>query len=344
MPLQLRGFGVSVLCDDKELPQYHVEMHGDATITCYIPSEAGKTFKVILEDYAQSHGKRCSLYLDGKLAVKYRSAATNKRLSFKGIYTSDTSLSLFSFSTIPVTDDDDAMPLDATSDIGVIELRVHRGARGKMRTKKNMKTVVPGSSKAGRKTLSPHPVSEKSKLIGSHCVVLGPSVQVSPAGPSSSSAYKWVTIDPEDRPYASFRFRHLSKDVLLARGIMSSRQREEAYSSGTGPANGAKSSLSVAGGSSSLERRSSQEESTSIKREPRVKYDPDDLNDDEVRIQRLEEELAASRKGVQAVEAELALARSRTAGSANAKLKRERSATPIRVGEWDGTVIDLTSD
>ena len=42
MPVQQLGYQISLWSDGAEIPAYKVENVNDNTVTCYVPSEAGK--------------------------------------------------------------------------------------------------------------------------------------------------------------------------------------------------------------------------------------------------------------------------------------------------------------
>ncbi|KAJ7162068.1 hypothetical protein C8R46DRAFT_1193867 [Mycena filopes] len=116
-----------ITVDGQGLPEYDVQISEDEkTVTCWVPSEAGKKFSVCFKASSFSHAIEGSLTLDGNSC----SSAFLRRHSWQfpaeqdGV-TDGTTLKPFMFSALELTDDDSF--LDSSSshpDLGVIQLTI----------------------------------------------------------------------------------------------------------------------------------------------------------------------------------------------------------------------------
>ncbi|KAI0636969.1 hypothetical protein C8Q77DRAFT_538355 [Trametes polyzona] len=46
MPLEHRGYAAYLSCDGREIEQYRVKVENDETISCYVPGDRGKEYRV----------------------------------------------------------------------------------------------------------------------------------------------------------------------------------------------------------------------------------------------------------------------------------------------------------
>ncbi|KAJ3865922.1 hypothetical protein EV359DRAFT_80050 [Lentinula novae-zelandiae] len=104
-----KSFRASIIVDGKPLDEYRPEQsekHGLTTVTCWVPSVAGKQYQTEQAVEGQVMKKR------------------NKARIKEGLRISPTSSRLFEFALLKMTDDEDSSALDMPGNIGEIELRI----------------------------------------------------------------------------------------------------------------------------------------------------------------------------------------------------------------------------
>ncbi|KAJ3882059.1 hypothetical protein F5051DRAFT_500742 [Lentinula edodes] len=113
-----KSFRAYIIVDGKPLDEYSTEKStkdGLTTVTCWVPSVAGKVIFLQISVLRHIHGTRC-----GGQVIKKRNKARIK----KGLRISPTSSRLFEFALMKLTDDEDSFALDMPGNIGEIELRI----------------------------------------------------------------------------------------------------------------------------------------------------------------------------------------------------------------------------
>ncbi|KAI0732758.1 hypothetical protein C8Q72DRAFT_882111 [Fomitopsis betulina] len=207
-----KDWETSVYCDGDMIDEYDFRIVDDETVSCYIPSEAGKNFAVKWRsDLRMPASAQCYMdghYMGNSTVEPGRSGARN------GIRTDACYKQYFQFASLATTDDDDAAdPEDPSiNSIGVIEVRVYR---------------VRFSHEPYRLDRHPRPrgvadrtaVHERSKKAGSHCVKLGDGKWCEPLGGTDPGPRR-VYIDGIQHPYIRFIFRYQPRAMLQAHGII----------------------------------------------------------------------------------------------------------------------------
>jgi len=224
--LSHRGYGVSVVCDDNPLEEFNVKIESDNTVSCYIPSEQGKTFVIKLvdelspENSTLAHGflaKSMHCFMDGNNvgALFIQPGATG---TCDGSPVGNFGVRPFIFSPIVTTDDD---TLAAQNDsmhekLGTIEVKLRR--------------AIPGAApsyafSAQYKHDGPGVVHERSKKAGSHQVGFG-AIQARPQN--------FVQPNYFDHDFhVTFRFFYRSRGILQAQGIINVAPPPNAQASGS---------------------------------------------------------------------------------------------------------------
>ncbi|KZV63405.1 hypothetical protein PENSPDRAFT_657343 [Peniophora sp. CONT] len=228
MPLQQLGYQVSLYSDGVEIPAYKVENINDNTVTCYIPSDAGKEFTVkFRNEQVVGYGAAFYTHMDGR-EMQGLSVYPYESTTMKGVYETLSSIRPFEFARLKLKEDDGdggETSVDMAK-LGLIEVRVCRA------------TLIPNEFGAGE--YRPHrvqaeldAVSEKAKKVGWHSVSLGRTKPLAIAANVPHITY----IDPKDRPYATFRFRYQPRELLEDQGIIPARPRSATLTS-PGPSSG----------------------------------------------------------------------------------------------------------
>ncbi|TFY78908.1 hypothetical protein EWM64_g5099 [Hericium alpestre] len=114
MPLALAGLKAWVSCEGEALPEYQVKVENERLITCYVPSEVGKTFVVHYASDGYNGDTYTRIFVDGVEADGgcVRSSQLQKGTStFRGIQR-DRSLRPFVFASVETSDHDDSPARD----------------------------------------------------------------------------------------------------------------------------------------------------------------------------------------------------------------------------------------
>ncbi|TFK92359.1 hypothetical protein K466DRAFT_581975 [Polyporus arcularius HHB13444] len=195
---------VWLTCEGQRLPEYCVETSKEGTITCFVPSEAGKEFEVYGQnDYDEILA--LSIAFDGSPATALP-VDPGKRASSSSLLTSPTSRQRFQFSEIVTTDEEDALERHDAARLGSIEVEGFR-----MRWDKTQETPAP-------KTFAFQPtgrVHERSKKAGTHCIALGAPITVGPVPLGRRWGVAWL----DKSPIVIFRFHYRPLALLQAQEI-----------------------------------------------------------------------------------------------------------------------------
>ncbi|KZV61134.1 hypothetical protein PENSPDRAFT_309595 [Peniophora sp. CONT] len=331
MPLKFLGYSVRIRSGGEELLQYQVEKTDERTITCWIPSQAGKTFSAhisTLNNHGHDH-KTVRVFADGRrlaglgsadkdgASIEYREISGGMRQSFV-------------FSEVAFAPDEDPGSATIPEDVGVVDVQVW--AAKEERHKKPFRRIEETTAvDQGIK------LTEKSKLIGANCVRPGTNEAYVP--PTSYRSFAAIG----DKPYALFRFKHRPASVLQAMGIMPRLVRPP-------------SPPAFASTSPSRPIRRSRSDSESTERDTNKRRRPNEEDLDikpvidaglEERRRKIQEEIDTEETKAKARQAALRAQLEELGGSSltrgGAHVKAERAPSPISVPR-SGEVIDLTDD
>ncbi|THU89705.1 hypothetical protein K435DRAFT_865044 [Dendrothele bispora CBS 962.96] len=196
--LTLGDFSTWIEVDDLPLQEYDIKIK-DSEVTCWIPSEVGKNFRVrwtIQTDFCVA----IDVYLDGQLSVsKLRKAWPGKTEGgTDGIYTSPTSQKPFLFSRLDLTDDDAYLDTSHTQ-IGEIKVVFDEAVVVSHDT---------GFTPSDFKELGK--VHERSKKVVGHQIGLGKEKQI---------PYEQFSSFRTLRTLATMIFRYRPIAILRANGL-----------------------------------------------------------------------------------------------------------------------------
>ncbi|KIL58495.1 hypothetical protein M378DRAFT_86425 [Amanita muscaria Koide BX008] len=195
--------------DGTILPEYGVQTNeAEREVTCWIPSEVGKSFSVSWDHDTTNLSTDTAGYLvlDGRsVGGEITRKGSAKRPELASEYISPTTCRDFSFAPIKYTDDDGYLDVP-TPDVGYIQLTVWRIELGKIDTHRKL-------NDAPNATLH-----ERSKKLGAHCVHFGEVRNITP-----TTFYNTEKIEV----LARFVFRYRPIDMLRANGIAPPLPRQE---------------------------------------------------------------------------------------------------------------------
>ncbi|THH17602.1 hypothetical protein EUX98_g9095 [Antrodiella citrinella] len=207
--MKTERFYVDVVSLDRHIPEYQercsIVDQRTTTNTCWIPSEAGKAFRINISNLTGDCVEaRC--FIDGRFLS--RVLVKPGDLDYMdGVQVTDSAVRPFVFSDVMVIDDENALiPTTYNSEkFGTIEVYIHR-------------VIVRQEYDWNRGQLSysnPGPIPEKSKKAGCHQVSLG---EIS-AVPSILCA-DVLMMDKPEKPRANFIFWYRPLAILQAEGIL----------------------------------------------------------------------------------------------------------------------------
>ncbi|KAI0920840.1 hypothetical protein AcW2_005989 [Taiwanofungus camphoratus] len=207
---------VSIVCDKKAFKEYSVKIENERTISCFIASEAGKTFKIRCKNRLSTHAVGFNNYIDGRYQSG-RICDPHERMECKGVMISAESLRPFYFADIVTTDDDTIADPESAglNAIGCIEIRVYR-----------VSYDLNSECNKYEECRETGPVHESSKMAGTHCVSFGDAIEY------HSRKITVGYIDHENCPYATFKFFYKPRSVLQAQRIIRSRPLQVAEDTG----------------------------------------------------------------------------------------------------------------
>ncbi|EMD40358.1 hypothetical protein CERSUDRAFT_110952 [Gelatoporia subvermispora B] len=205
---ELRGIRLGVVCDRTTLQEFSVTKGNDnRSISCFIPSEAGKTFHLLIGNTLPEDAIAGKLSVDGRVLESFLCASGTSRLCI-GVTINEHEIKPFQFSVVQTTDDDTvAQPGDPISQqLGTMEVRFRRCRINPKSTASIVTSEIPTFGA----------VHERSKKAGVHRVSLGDGIR--PRRPLTRCNVDYV--DTREEPYAIFTFRYKPQDVLIAQGVM----------------------------------------------------------------------------------------------------------------------------
>ncbi|KAH7884284.1 hypothetical protein F5I97DRAFT_1929160 [Phlebopus sp. FC_14] len=207
-------FRAGIQVDGAILPTYDVETSfQDNTVTCWIASEAGKTFSVVWQDRdtSRSHSLLGDVTIDGvsggggiirPLPPHMKVTGLMVSAELKYINTSVTTAKPLAFSKLQLTDEDEYLH-STPSGLGEIVLTLRPGV-----------VVGPGLQPANGPNLN-NKVHERSKKAFTHCIGFGDEIQV-----PMRHTLQVQHLTP--KPSVTFVFRYRPLDRLIADGIVPS--------------------------------------------------------------------------------------------------------------------------
>jgi len=158
------GFEAWIEIDGVRLDEFQVETDEPArTVRCWVPSAAGKNFVVHFKDATMQRTAAVYISIDGAFKCSATLSPTLVHNSREGYRITPTSISLFQFAPILLTDDESATMEDeeAIRSLGVIHLSMQEGIVGEP-----IPFIAP-------KVIAVKPLYEKIKKGGGHRVQSG---------------------------------------------------------------------------------------------------------------------------------------------------------------------------
>ncbi|KAK0217651.1 hypothetical protein EDD85DRAFT_1029398 [Armillaria nabsnona] len=165
--VKLNSVSAWISVDDAPLPEFGEEMfHADRKVTCWIPSEAGKTFYINwkLEELSEVGCTAGWASVDGKCVSAKLLYSGYDTARVTGVNTSDVTVRPIMFTSLELTDDEELIHGSTLSELGEINIeiwRVERLAR--------LPFQSPGFDEVGK-------IHERSKKAIAHCVKTGDDI------------------------------------------------------------------------------------------------------------------------------------------------------------------------
>ncbi|KAH9933774.1 uncharacterized protein B0H18DRAFT_981943 [Fomitopsis serialis] len=206
-------------CDGDLVDEFDFRIVDDNTVSCYIPSEAGKSFAVRWQnDLYIAAAAEC--FMDGQ-RMGSSNVDPGERGARNGVRTNGDYKQYFQFAPLATTDDDDVADPDdpMINNLGVIEVRVYR-------IRYSHEVFRPNNRHRPQEFAERPPVHERSKKAGTHCVRLGEGKWFEP---TAHSGPRRIYIDNRKHPYIRFIFRYQPRAMLQAQGIIPRDYGTDAY-------------------------------------------------------------------------------------------------------------------
>jgi len=316
----IRGIHIGVVCDNAALNEYSVTEEDQRTVSCFIASEAGKTFGISINNTLSDAGISTRVLLDGVSMEHYFCRPSYSGIC-GGVIINENELRPYQFSVIETTDDDTVAkrhdPL--AQKLGMIEIRVCR------------------SHKTGDSEVTPRTVPtfglvhERSKKAGNHRVSLGNRI----LEPQSRAHVRFV--ESYEDPYAIFRFYYKPREILMAQDIIPCPSRAKKQITGTSSRtqvsnSGPPTHASYSTGKGRIRKRQREDTSTDEDSDSGIELlsDPEDADPELVSMK---EQISALQKR---------LNRRMQTKRKGRKIKREHSNDAVSLEE--PAIIDLTTD
>ncbi|KZV80656.1 hypothetical protein EXIGLDRAFT_408881 [Exidia glandulosa HHB12029] len=212
-----RGYSASIVCNDAALPVYSVDS-GPKSASCWIASDAGKSFEVHMEMLEPDSGDAvaCWVFVDGsKVGGRIlgtdetgRSRATGKVV---GARVDASTVKKLYFAQLTLSDDDAQLThaRGQLDEMGVIAVKVYRvQTLGHAERPEILPSNLP--DRRGGAVV----VHEKDKKLGGHHAVLGEEVE------SHSNKHRVQILDDDKQPYVTLEFRYRPMAILQAQGYV----------------------------------------------------------------------------------------------------------------------------
>ncbi|KZT06460.1 uncharacterized protein LAESUDRAFT_759296 [Laetiporus sulphureus 93-53] len=205
--MHMRDCRVAIVAEIEKLTEYATTRESDAMTSCYIPSEAGRKFKIRFGNKsATDMSVHC--FVNGQLVAR-ELVKSYKSRSLKGMRICGCTVRPFMFSNVTLTDDDNVALAGTTNadNLGVIEIRVYR-----------CMTIGSGPFEAvrGVSFTEVGPIHERTKKAGSHCVSLGESEATHRA---RTMDVRYIDDPRRSPPHITFRYNYRPMGMLIAQDI-----------------------------------------------------------------------------------------------------------------------------
>ncbi|KAH9927291.1 uncharacterized protein B0H18DRAFT_292915 [Fomitopsis serialis] len=208
--MELRNIKVEILTDGDEdgVPEYSVDEQDERLISCYIASEAGKSFSVDVYNGLSDEIVSADCYMDGENGDRLL-VDPGSWSEIKGVTVARGMQRSYIFANVQVTDDENVV--HDIQDLGSIKICIYRVVR---------RGVAQEPSAYGWDGAN-EPIHELSKKAGLHRISLADVV------PDDSTFSTCDYIDEKQNPYATFRFMYRPLEILKAQGIIPSTPTPE---------------------------------------------------------------------------------------------------------------------
>ncbi|OCH92214.1 hypothetical protein OBBRIDRAFT_818381 [Obba rivulosa] len=214
------SYAAWVTCEGKELSEYEVTLDKRKNrVTCWIPSQAGKTFTVHWRDMGSSVESATYLYLDGTVVPGHFlfGSGTAERGSMR---VGEAEERPFMFATVQEDTEGTPSKKNASKHVGTIMIKIRQVRRTSPHAPNAPR--VPPRSPRGRRT------------TGETYIGFGP---IRSSHPQATNTWSIVPYD-DKKPgsYVTFVFRYRPRDFLVMQGIMSRSDPEFIAASPSTPA------------------------------------------------------------------------------------------------------------
>ncbi|PBK75993.1 hypothetical protein ARMSODRAFT_950363 [Armillaria solidipes] len=210
-------FSAWVSIDGVEAEEYGVTV--DSTkVTCWIASEANKTFRLHWKDSVVSSPTRGNPSIDGTTyPPRYIDSLRRSEVFLGGVRDSDNSKRPFMFTKLNLTDDDAYLDVAAPLSLGEIEVALYRVERRRNRNHRPPLNSISQGVDFTRRVYHEH-----NKKGIDHEASLGSPKRVESISRSQHKPFCFTK--PRGDPIVTFRFKYRPLEVLQAQEIASRPQ------------------------------------------------------------------------------------------------------------------------
>ncbi|KAG7451413.1 uncharacterized protein BT62DRAFT_1071981 [Guyanagaster necrorhizus] len=210
--LSFGEFSAWVSIDGVEAEEYGVTVDG-TRVTCWIASEANKTFSLHWKDSVVSSPTRGNPSIDGTTyPPRYTDTLRRNHVFLGGVRDSDSSKRPFMFTKLNLTDDDAYLDVVAPPSLGEIEVALYRVERRRSRNHRPPLNNISQGADLTRRVYHEH-----NKKGIDHEASLGAPRHIDSINRSQHKSYYFTK--PRDDPIVTFRFKYRPLDVLQAQDI-----------------------------------------------------------------------------------------------------------------------------
>ncbi|KAJ7141253.1 hypothetical protein C8R44DRAFT_243530 [Mycena epipterygia] len=201
--MHCKEFKAWITIDGKEAVEYDVQTSEDQkTVTCWIASELGKTFSVNWENSSYRHDVIGDVKMDGNHCAGdiIYGHLLPKTVCNKGV-SDGTTIKVFMFSSLEMTDDDTYLGQSSHQELGVIQLAIYP-----------IRITRRNTGPSGGRSLSNIKVHERTKKAVTQQITLGNPEEL-------ADSVSFSTFERTGPDLAIFSFNYRPIDVLRANGI-----------------------------------------------------------------------------------------------------------------------------
>ncbi|KAK0480224.1 hypothetical protein IW261DRAFT_121206 [Armillaria novae-zelandiae] len=210
--LTFREFSAWVSIDGVGAEEYGVTVNG-THVTCWIASEANKTFRLHWRDSVVSSPTRGNPSIDGTTyPPRYIDSLRRSEVFLGGVRDSDDSKRPFMFSKLNLTDDDAYLDVAAPLSLGEIEVTLYRVERRRSRNHR-----PPLKNLSQKADFTRRVYHEHNKKGIDHEASLGSPKRVESISRSQHKPFGFTK--PRGDPIITFRFKYRPLEVLQAQEI-----------------------------------------------------------------------------------------------------------------------------